>query len=135
MALMNLTRRGKRPRSGPAMRGIAAPAGPRVSALAEQARALGFALVPLELVAGLEEREAIVAAGEARGHELLPLMRQLGDLAGDALPGARDRMAELMIENASLHRRIGLLERDFSAVAMWLLLGESIPETLDATGE
>jgi hypothetical protein len=97
---------------------------PRVSDLAEQARSLGYALVPLAEVADLEERVEAVADGEERGREFAPLVRSLGYLAGRALPMANQRIAELT-------NRCSELETEFTAFAMLMLLGEPIPDTFE----
>ena len=103
---------------------------PLVSELEEQARSLGFALVPLELVDKLQAREEAVADGEARGRDFGPMVRTLGHLAGVELPGAAELVAQLAADNAELRRQHAQLAREFTVVAM-SLIGEEFPETLD----
>jgi hypothetical protein len=96
---------------------------PRLAALEAEARELGYALVPLDTFAGLEDREATVSAALERGRGFAPLVAKLGDLVGELQPAA-DQVRDLAAENVRLRQRLADHAADFTLVAESLLLAE-----------
>jgi hypothetical protein len=95
-----------------------------VSELEKQARRLGYALVPLDVVATLHKREEVVAAAEERGRGFEPLISTLGRLAGETLPEAVAHGRELAEQNADLRRQVAQLASHFAEVYVVALEAE-----------